>query len=115
MLQKIVTTDNGQQVLQVVIGRFGTERFLGAVILVPIGVRLPPGIGLQVDDRKPRNFPFERCSPARCQAHVMLEEDLLKSLKAGLTGTVTFQDGAGRAMTVDFSLKGFTAALKDIP
>ncbi len=115
MVQKIVTAEGGQQVLQVVIGRFGTERTLGAVILVPIGVRLPPGIGLQVDDRKARNIFFERCSPARCQAHVVLDEKMLKNFKAGLVGHVTFQDSAGRTMTVDFSLKGFTAALKDIP
>ena len=115
MVQSAVAIEGGQRLLQVAVGRFGPERLLGAVISVPIGVRLPPGIGLRVDDRKPWNFPFERCSPSSCQVRALLQEELLKSLKAGRVGRITFQDAAGQPITVDFSLKGFTAALRELP
>ena len=115
MVQSAVASEGGQRLLQVAVGRFGPERLLGAVISVPIGVRLPPGIDLRVDDRKPWNFPFERCSPNSCQVRAVLHEELLQSLKAGLVGRVTFQDAAGQPITVDFSLKGFTAALRELP
>ena len=114
MGQSAVATDGGQRLLQVVVGRFGPERLLGAVISVPIGVRLPPGIGLRVDDRKPWSFPFERCSPNGCQVRAVLSEELLQSLKAGLVGYVTFQDATGQPITINFSLKGFTAALREL-
>ena len=45
----------------------------------------------------------------------LLQEELLKSLKAGRVGRITFQDAAGQPITVDFSLKGFTAALRELP
>ena len=115
MVQSAVASEGGQRLLQVAVGRFGPERLLGAVISVPIGVRLPPGIDLRVDDRKPWNFTFERCSPSSCQVHALLHEELLQSLKAGLVGRVTFQDAVGQPITVDFSLKGFTAALRELP
>ncbi len=115
MVQGAVAREGGQRLLQVAVGRFGTERLLGAIISVPIGVRLPPGISLWVDDRKPWKFPFERCTPGSCQVHTVLHEELLQSLKTGLVGRVTFQDAAGQPITVDFSLKGFTAALSELP
>ncbi len=115
MVQGAVAREGGQRLLQVAVGRFGTERLLGAIISVPIGVRLPPGISLWADDRKPWEFPFERCTPGSCQVHTVLHEELLQSLKTGLVGRVTFQDAAGQPITVDFSLKGFTAALSELP
>ena len=115
MVQSAVASEDGPRLLQVAVGRFGPERLLGAVISVPIGVRLPPGISLWVDDRKPWKFPFERCTPGGCQVRALLHEELLQSLKTGLVGRVTFQDAAGQPIAVDFSLKGFTAALRELP
>ncbi len=115
MVQSIVTTEGARPVLEVVVGRFGAERTLAAVILVPLGVRLRPGLGLQVDDSTAQVFFFERCRRNSCQAEVVLKEELLKSFKAGLVGNVMFQDGAGRPVKVAFSLKGFTAALEALP
>ena len=115
MVQSAVASEGGQRLLKVMVGRFGAERLLGAVIFVPVGVRLPPGISLRVDDRKPWKFSFERCDPASCQVRALLHEELLQSLKGGLVGRVTFQDAAGQPITVDFSLKGFTAALSELP
>jgi invasion protein IalB len=115
MVQSIVTAEGKRPVLQVVVGRFGAERTLGAVIFVPIGVRLRPGLGLQIDGGKAQNFPFERCRPSSCQAEVVLDDALLKSLKSGLVGNLTFQDGSGRELKIAFSLKGFTAAFEALP
>ena len=107
--------DSGKQVLQFRVGRFGPEKILGAVIFVPNGVRLPPGIGFQVDERATRSYPFESCDPNSCQVRVLLEDDLLKNLKAGLAGYVRFQNGADQELVVKVSLKGFSAALQALP
>ena len=53
--QQVVAADSGKPVLQFLAGRFGPEKVLGAVIFVPIGVRLPPGLGIQVDERPSRS------------------------------------------------------------
>ncbi len=44
-----------------------------------------------------------------------LDDELVNSFKAGLVGQVTFHDGTDRAVSVDFSLKGFTAGFKELP
>ncbi len=113
--QKMVVEDGGMQVLQFLAGRFGPEKVLGAVIFVPIGVRLPPGLGIQVDEQPLRVFPFEVCSLKSCQAHAILEGDFIKDLKAGLTGQVMFQNAVGQVLIVPLSLKGFSAALRALP
>ncbi len=113
--QQVVAQDSDTPVLQFLAGRFGPEKILGAVIFVPIGVRLPPGLGIQVDERPMRTYPFEICDPKRCHARAALEGDLLKDLKAGLTGHVKFQNAAGRVVVVQVSLKGISAALQALP
>ncbi len=113
--QQVVGTDSGKPVLQFMVGRFGPEKVLGAVIFVPIGVRLPPGLGIQVDERPLHVFPFEICDPQTCQARAVLEGELLKDFKAGLIGHVKFQNAANREISVPISLKGFTAALRALP
>ncbi len=115
MHQQALAEDSGKPVLQFMVGRFGPGKVLGAVIYVPIGVRLPPGLGIQVDGRPLHTFSFEICDPKRCHAQAVLEGDLLKDLKAGLTGQVKFQDGAGQVLIVPVSLKGFSAALRALP
>ncbi len=107
--------DSGKQVLQFRVGRFGPEKILGAVIVVPIGVRLPPGLGIQIDEQAIRAYSFVSCDPQSCHVRMGLEADLLSDLKAGLAGNVRFQDAAGRELVVRFSLQGFSAALQALP
>ena len=113
--QKVVAEDSGKPVLQVVAGRYGPEMVLGAVINVPVGVRLPPGLGIQVDERALRMFPFEICDSRSCEVRAVLDADLLQDFKAGMTGNVKVQNAGGQEMNVRFSLKGFSAALQALP
>ncbi len=115
MHQQAIAKEGGKPVLKFLIGRFGPEKVLGAVIFVPIAVRLPPGLGIQVDKRPLRTYPFEICGSKSCQARAILEGSLLKDLKAGLTGYVKFQNAAGQVLVVPVSLKGFSAALRALP
>ena len=113
--QQAFAKKSGKQVLQFRVGRFGSEKILGAVIFVPNGVRLPPGLGIQIDEQAIRAYPFELCDPNSCQVRVLLEDDLLMNLKAGLAGYVRFVNGAGQELVVKISLKGFSAALQALP
>ncbi len=107
--------DSGKQVLQFRVGRFGPEKALGAVVFVPNGVRLPPGLGIQIDEQTIRAYSFVLCDPESCHVRIGLEADLLRDLKAGLAGNVRFQDATGRELVVRFSLMGFSAALQALP
>lgn len=115
MLQNISSKETGQRVLQIVVGHFGPEQRLGALISVPLGIRLPPGISLQIDEEPAILFPLERCNSGSCQAQAALSDALLTSFKAGQKGQVSFVDGTGQTLAVAFSLMGFSAAFKELP
>ncbi len=85
------------------------------MINVPVGVRLPPGLGIQVDERVLRIFPFEICDSRSCEVRAVLDADLVQDFKAGMTGHVKVQNAGGQKMIVRFSLKGFSAALQALP
>ncbi len=115
IVQSLKADETGRRVLQVLVARFGAEQAPGALISVPIGIRLPPGIVLQIDKKAAQRFPLERCTPKTCQAQVRLDDKLLASFMAGANGRVTFHDASGQAINVSFSLMGFTAAFKELP
>ncbi len=79
-------------------------------LTLPLGVYLPGGLLLQVDDGEILNIPMEICLGNGCHTRMALEGALLKSLKGGRQATLTFYDSQQQKITVPISLAGFTAA-----
>lgn len=114
MVQDITAPTGEGRIAQVLVGHFGPERLLGAVVFVPLGTRLPPGLLIGVDANDPRRFPYQLCSPNGCRAQIALDEAFLNELKAGVKAEAVFEDANGRKLAVQISLRGFTAALDEI-
>lgn len=114
MVQDIAAPEGQGRIAQMIVGHFGQERLLGALVFVPLGTRLPPGLLIGVDDNEPRRFPFQLCSPNGCQAQIALDDTFLAELKAGVMAEAVFEDSNGRKLAVEISLRGFTAALKEV-
>lgn len=83
-----------------------------AVLTTPLGVYLPAGIQMQIDDGKPQKFVIERCEPVGCKTGFPLDETLLNALRRGAKANVSFADMRRQPLTVPVSLNGFTAALR---
>lgn len=113
MVQDIAAPEGQGQIARMIVGHFGKEHLLGALVFVPLGIRLPPGLLIGVDQNEPRRFPFQFCSPSGCQAQIALDDAFLAELKAGAKAQAIFEDINGRKIAVDVSLRGFTAALKE--
>ena len=114
MVQQVTSNDTGRPVLQVAIGKFGQDKRDLALVTLPLGVRLPPGIAIEVTGKEQRKRPFERCLRVGCQAQLPLDNVTLTEFKAGIDGRVLFQDASGRTIALPFSLKGFTAAFASV-
>lgn len=112
--QNVVESESKQPVMQVAAGYLGTSGKPAAVISLPLGIRLPPGVNLKIDKEPRGDLQFERCLPNGCQVQFLLDDQLLKSFKSGIEGEVAFEDGTGRPVAVPFSLKGFTAAFDSL-
>lgn len=112
IFQSVVETDQERTVMMFVIGKPPNQAEPRAVIVVPLGIDLRPGIEMVVDEGEPRRYPFVVCFPDGCQAHINVDEELMGAFKRGLKGIVKFRAlPGGQGVKIPFSLKGFTAGL----
>ena len=117
MRQRVVN-QQGDQVLLAVIGRLPQLGKPGLLIVLPLGISLPPGAFLKIDQGADQRVPVERCERQGCRIELVLEDELLAQLKAGSRAMVGFHvyDGEGGRPRVDVpvSLLGFSAALAEV-
>jgi invasion protein IalB len=87
----------------------GKSRLLRVV--APLGVLLPAGLGLKIDQIDVGRAGFVRCTPSGCIAEVVMDEDLLGKLKTGQAATfIVFQtpeEGIGIPVSLNGLGKGF--------
>lgn len=99
-----------QTVAQLNIGYPLGQQAPTAVATVPLAVRLPPGLGIRIDNSAVKTFPYEFCTQGGCQAQIHLDATMVANLKAGSGGHLIIQLPSGETATIAFSLSGFTAA-----
>jgi len=85
------------------------------IMSVPIGVLLPPGLRLQIDDAKPVAVAYTICFPSSCVARMELDDATLGKLKAGNKMVVSVLDAEQKAVGFPLTLAGFTKALEGPP
>lgn len=112
--QNVVTKEGNQRVLNIAVGYAPKVPDPVALITLPLGIALPPGGALMIDDDQPIKFPIERCEPGGCRAGLKLEKALLDKLGAARKVQVSFSDGAHRPIAVPLNMKGFGEALKSL-
>jgi invasion protein IalB len=117
MLQD-VANDKGR-VLLMMVGRVPNVDTPGLLILLPLGIALPPGVSLKVDDGDRRPLEIKLCAKEGCHAEqAPLKPELLGALKAGSKGTVSFyvytRQGKQQQVNIPVSLRGFSAALAEV-
>lgn len=83
-----------------------------AVMTLPLGVYLPPGVTVQIDQGTPIKVAIERCEAVGCKAGFALEEQVLAAMRRGVKANVTFSDLRRQPLTIPVSLRGFTAGLR---
>jgi invasion protein IalB len=113
---QIVTDESGENpVLMAEIGYVpGEDRPIGR-FTVPLGVLLPAGMEVQVDDAEEvGRAPFTVCHPIGCIAIIRLDDKVVGMFKKGVTLKITLHSPQGQSKTVPLSLSGFTAAFNSL-
>lgn len=80
-------------------------------VFAPLGVLLPPGLGLKIDDKDVGHAPFLRCHNFACYAQVVVEDSLIEQLKNGKTAIFIIFQTEEAGIGIPISLKGFSEAL----
>ncbi len=115
IFQSVVESEQQRTVMMFVIGQPPNAPQPRAMIVMPLGIDLRPGIELVVDGGTPRRYPFVACFQDGCQAHLKVDDDLLGIFKRGVKGSIAFRAlPGGQTVKIPFSLKGFTAGLNSL-
>lgn len=83
-------------------------------VFAPLGILLPPGLGLKIDDKDVGHAPFLRCHTFACYAQVVVEEPLIEQLKNGKTAIFIIFQAEEAGIGIPISLSGFKEALAEL-
>jgi len=113
MFQAVTPTGSLERVMTAVVAKPVGEAPL-LRITVPLGVLLPAGVHVRVDQNDLGTVGYLACFPDGCMTQIDLTDDVVASLKAGITGVVSIQDTFGQPAELPLSLTGFTAAFDSL-
>jgi invasion protein IalB len=109
-----VAMDGGQTVLSVTVAYPANSENAAIVFRLPLGIFLPAGALLQIDEENRIKLVVQRCDQRGCWAPLKLDDDTVGLFKKGREARVAFKDTAGKTIAVPLSLKGFTAGFDEI-
>ena len=111
MFQNVIVKETGQPVLQMMVGYIRDVPSPVGVVTLPLGVYLPQGLTLQVDDGQTYEMAFEFCSAKGCRVRFSIDDALLSTFKDGSTAKFKSYNNMRKPVRIPVSLKGFTAAI----
>jgi len=83
-------------------------------IFAPLGILLPTGVGLKIDNSDVGHAKFLRCHSFACYAQVTADKKLLSQLSNGTTAMFIIFQTEEAGIGIPVSLKGFDAAVKSL-
>jgi invasion protein IalB len=84
-------------------------------VIAPLGVLLPSGLGLKIDQTDIGRAGFVRCLPNGCIAEVVMDEKLLGQLRTGKSATFIIFQTPEEGIGFPMSLTGFGEGFDKLP
>jgi invasion protein IalB len=113
LVQSVTAEDRNNVGLTVYFQKFSDGKRVLRVF-APLGVLLPPGLGLKIDDKDVGHAPFLRCQAYACYAQVVVEEKLIEQLRHGKTAVFIIFQTEEAGIGIPISLAGFGQALASL-
>ena len=118
LIQRIEDKDRPNINLVVIVLKTADGKSRLLRVVAPLGVLLPSGLGLKIDDTNVGRAGFVRCLSSGCVAEVAMEDKLVDQLSTGTNATFiifeTPEEGIGIPLTLTGFKDGF-AKLDDAP
>ena len=112
--QSAVLTKTGQLIVLVNIRVPAETRAPVALVQLPLGLNLPAGAKLQVDEGKASDMQIQTCEARGCYANLPVSPEMLTTLKSGKQLKVSFQNLAKETITIPMPRAAFAAAYDKI-
>ena len=115
LVQSIAAEDQPDITLIVIVLKTadGKNRLLR--VIAPLGVLLPSGLGLKIDDVDIGHAGFVRCLPSGCVAEVVMEDKLIDQLKNGKNAVFIIFRTPEQGIGIPLALAGFQDAFAELP
>ena len=81
-------------------------------VFAPLGVLLPTGIGLKIDNADVGHAPFLRCQSFACYAQVVVDDALIAKFRGGKTAMFVIFQSEEAGIGIPVSLNGFSQAIE---
>lgn len=112
--QRLALGGAGQAFVTVAVSVPAEPRSPTLVVTMPLGLYLPAGLRLRVDDGEAQRLDFQTCDSNGCHVAAPIAPMLLDALRSGKALHLTLESAAREAVTVDVPLAGLAAALARI-
>ncbi len=107
LIQNVTAEDRPNVGLTIIVLKTADNKQRIMRILAPLGVLLPTGLGLKIDQTDVGSTPFVRCLPNGCVAEVVMDDKFSDQLKAGTTATFIIFQTPEEGIGIPIALKGF--------
>jgi invasion protein IalB len=115
LIQSVTAEDRINVGLTVIVLKTADQKSRLMRVLAPLGVLLPSGLGLKVDQTDIGRAGFVRCLPNGCIAEVIMDDKLIGQLKTGQTATFIIFQTPEEGIGIPVSLKGFSEGFDKLP
>lgn len=115
IIQNVTAEDQPNVGLSVIVLKTADQQARLLRVLVPLGVLLPNGLGLNIDGTDLGRVAFVRCLPNGCIAEVIMDDDLLSVLESGEMAIFVVFKTPEEGIGIPVSLAGFTEGFDALP
>jgi invasion protein IalB len=116
LTQRVYASDRSNIGLDVIVFRTADRQAQLLRVFAPLGVLLPYGLGLRIDQASIGTTEFVRCFyPEGCMAEVIIDDILLGQLRTGTAAEFVIVTTPGEPIGVPISLQGFAAGFDALP
>ena len=111
----VVDQDRPNLILVVIVLNTADRKARLMRVIAPLGVLLPPGVTLRIDNAEAGRLSFLQCLPNGCIAQLAMDESLVDKLKNGKTATLGVFQTPEEGVGVQAPLAGFKEAYEQLP
>jgi invasion protein IalB len=115
LIQSVTSEDRANVGLTVIVLKTADKKSRLMRVVAPLGVLLPSGLGLKIDNADIGRAGFVRCLPNGCIAEVVMDDELVKKLRTGQTATFIIFQTPEEGIGFPLSLKGFGDGFDKLP
>lgn len=115
LIQSVTAEDRANVGLTVIVLKTADLKTRLMRVVSPLGVLLPSGLGLKIDNADIGRAGFVRCLPNGCVAEVVMDDTLIDKLKTGKVATFIIFQTPEEGIGFPLSLDGFGEGYDKLP